>query len=155
LATGNRQSSIREKSVASFSRYDDHPSMQVGRYIGGIASALTERRVRVHGILLAMCLWSVYAVDLATPGMRDRFGMPKGADFLHFYTLGVLANRNDATKLYDMAAQTQLMPALLAESAGMSYIPLYGPQVALLFAPFARLSYVQALIAWWIVSAAL
>ncbi len=126
--------------------------MALRKLIDGLAFKLTERRIRAHAFLLALCLWSLYALDLATPGLRDRFGMLKGADFMHFYTLGTLVNRGQWSALYDMAAQARLMPTLLPPSAGLIYIPLYGPQVALVLAPFAKLPYVPALIAWWIVT---
>src|SRR5205085_1633863 len=102
-----------------------------------LASNLTERRIRVHALILGICLWSVYAVDLATPSLRDRAGLLKGTDFLHFYTLGTLANRGQGSELYDMRAQAQLAPELVPDAAGLVYIPLYGPQVSLLFAPLA------------------
>ena len=121
--------------------------------IDRLASRLTERRIRIHALLLAICLWSMYAVDLATPGLRDRFGMLKGADFMHFYTLGTLVNRGQWSALYDMAAQARIMPTIVPQSAGLVYIPLYGPQVALLFSPLAKLSYVEALTAWWSITA--
>ena len=116
---------------------------------------MTARRIRVHGLLLAVCLWSVYAVDFATPGLRDRNGLIKGTDFLHFYTLGNLALRNDGSQLYDMQAQSVVMRQLVPESSGMLYVPLYGPQVSLFFSPFARLSYAWALSAWLLVNAAI
>ena len=56
-------------------------------------SWLTVGRVRIHGLLLAVCLWTVYAVDMSAPGLLDRNGLVKGTDFLHFYTLGNLALR--------------------------------------------------------------
>ena len=112
------------------------------------ASWLTARRVRAHGLLLAIGLWSVYAVDLSTPGLRDRAGLIKGTDFLHFYTLGTLALRGRGDLLYNIPAQTDLIRTLLPEAAGTIFVPLYGPQVSLLFAPFARLPYLWALFAW-------
>src|ERR1700690_1748664 len=48
------------------------------------ASWLTAKRVRVHGLLLAAGLWTVYAVNMSTPGLLDRSGLVKGTDFLHF-----------------------------------------------------------------------
>ncbi len=126
--------------------------MTTRKLVARFASSLTERRIRTHALLLAICLWALYAIDLATPGLRDRFGMLKGADFMHFYTLGALVNRGEWSALYDMAAQARFMPTLVPQSAGLTYIPLYGPQVALLFAPLAKLRYVQALAAWWFVT---
>jgi hypothetical protein len=112
------------------------------------ASWLTARRVRIHGLLLAVCLWTVYAVDMSTPGLRDRNGLIKGTDFLHFYTLGSLALQGRGDLLYDMQSQSAVAQKLLPDAAGSLYVPLYGPQISLLFAPFAALPYGWALAAW-------
>jgi len=114
---------------------------------------LTPQRVRVHGMLLAMCLWSVYAWNFATPGLLDRQGLLKGTDFLHFYTIGSLVLQRRGGDLYDMGAQAELAHKLVPASAGISYLPLYGPQVALFFAPFAQLSYGWALTVWLLLNA--
>src|SRR5450432_3909821 len=72
------------------------------------ASWLTARRLRAHGTILALCLWSVYLWNVATPGLRDRGGNLKGTDFLHLYTLGSLAAPHRGADLYDMNAQAVL-----------------------------------------------
>lgn len=115
---------------------------------------LTERRIRAHGLLLAICLWSVYAVDLTAPGLRDRFGFLKGTDFLHFYTLGHLALAHRGDLLYDLRAQAALMANLVPQSAGRVFVPLYAPQVSLLFVPLARLPYLWAFTVWTIFNVA-
>lgn len=101
----------------------------------------------MHGLLLAVGLWSVYAFTMSTPGMLDRNGLVKGTDFLYFYTLGKLAPTN-GDLLYDMNAQAVLIAHSVPEAAGNAYVSLYGPQVSLFFAPFAQLSYGNALVAW-------
>jgi len=80
--------------------------------------------------------------------LRDRNGLIKGTDFLHFYTLGSLALQGRGDLLYDMREQSLLAQKLVPEAAGSFYVPLYGPQVSLFFAPFATLSYGWALTAW-------
>ena len=112
------------------------------------ASWLTARRIRVHGLLLAVCLWTFYAVDMSTPGLRDRNGLIKGADFVHFYTLGIIALQKRGDLLYNMQAQSSFLQKVLPEAAGNSYVPLYGPQVSLLFEPLAKMSYPAALTIW-------
>jgi alpha-1,2-mannosyltransferase len=111
-------------------------------------SWLTARRVQIHGLMLAVCLWTAYAVDMSGPGLLDREGLVKGTDFLHFYTLGTLALRHRGELLYDMRAQADLARELVPQSSNSVYVPLYGPQVSLIFAPLARLSYGWALTAW-------
>jgi hypothetical protein len=112
------------------------------------ASWITPKRLRAHGLILALCLWSVYIWNVATPGLFDRAGNLKGTDFLHFYTLGSLALTHRGVDLYNVEAQSALAAQRLPEAAGIHYLPLYPPQVSLFFAPFARLSYPCALILW-------
>ena len=110
---------------------------------------LTAKRLRAHGVIFAVCFWSVCVWNLATPGLRDRNGNLKGTDFLHFYTLGSLAVEHRGADLYDMNAQARLAAQRVPEAAGIRYLPLYPPQVSLIFAPLAHLSYGWALIWWW------
>ena len=103
------------------------------------ASFLTARRLRAHGLILALCLWSVYLWNMSAPGLRDRAANLKGTDFLHFYTLGSLALAHRGADLYDMRAQAELAAQRVPAAAGIRYLPLYPPQVSIFFAPFARL----------------
>ena len=112
------------------------------------ASWLTAKRIRIHGLLLAVCLWTIYAVDMSAPGLIDRNGLVKGTDFLHFYTLGQLALRGRGDLLYDMRSQAELTHQFVSRAPDSVYVALYGPQMSLFFAPFARLSYGWALTAW-------
>ena len=116
---------------------------------------LTVKRLRAQGMILAVCLWSLYVWNLATPGLRDRNGNLKGTDFLHFYTLGSLASAHREADLYDMNAQAALAVQRVPQAAGIRYLPLYPPQVSLLFASLAGLSYEWALAVWWAGSAVL
>jgi len=113
------------------------------------ATWLTARRLRTHGTILALCLWSIYMWNMATPGLRDRNGNLKGTDFLHLYTLGSLATAHRGNDLYDMNAQAALAAQRVPETAGIRYLPLYPPQVSIFFAPLAHLSYGWALVVWW------
>jgi hypothetical protein len=109
---------------------------------------LTLKRVRIHGLLLAVSLWTVYAVDMSAPGLLDRNYQVKGTDFLHFYTLGRLALQDRGDLLYNMRAQANLARQFVTNAPDSLYVPLYGPQVSLFFAPFAELPYGYALAAW-------
>jgi hypothetical protein len=114
-------------------------------------SWLNSRRLRVHGLILALCLWSTYVWILSTPGLLDRHGLVKGTDFLHFYTLGSLAREHQGAALYDVAAQSTLAQQRVPQAGRLFFVPLYGPQVSLLFAPLAALPYGWAL-SWWLIS---
>ena len=116
-------------------------------------SWLTARRVRIHGLLLAICLWSVYCWDMSSPGLRDRNGLLKGTDFLHFYTLGLVALEHRGSELFDMHAQAVLTEARVPQAAGIYYVPLYPPQVSMFFAPLARMPYGRALVLWLVLDA--
>ncbi len=117
-------------------------------FLPRFAGWLTIRRVRRHALLLGVCVWMAYALTLATPGLRDRTGKLKGTDFLHFYTLGSLALEGRSDALYDARAQAEQSERLVPESKGFYFLPIYGPQVALLFSPLAQLSYGWAALVW-------
>jgi len=119
-----------------------------------IAGLLTRRRITVQASLLALLLWSAYAVDLATPGLRDHAGNIKGADFLHFYTAGQLLRAGRAADLYNPIAHAALQKTLLPESVGTYFVPMYGPQAYFLFEPLAALPYRWAALVWALLSAA-
>src|SRR5580704_9058477 len=112
------------------------------------ATWLTAKRLRAHGLILALALWSVYTWNIATPGLLDRSGNFKGTDFLHLYTLGSLAQTHRGPDLYNPEAQSQLAAQRVPAAAGILYLPLYPPQVSIFFAPLARLSYPCALLLW-------
>lgn len=112
------------------------------------ASFLTARRLRAHGLVLALCLWSIYFWNISTPGLLDRGRNVKGTDFLHFYTLGSLAIAHRGGELYNSEAQSSLAAVRAPQAAGMHYLPVYPPQLSIFFAPFAHLSYLRALILW-------
>src|SRR5580698_4338391 len=85
---------------------------------------------------------------MAAPGLLDRARNLKGTDFLHFYTLGSLALEHRGVDLYNIKAQSELAAQRVPAAAGIEYLPLYPPQVSILFAPFARLPYPWALTFW-------
>jgi hypothetical protein len=114
---------------------------------------LTAKRLRAHALLLALSLWGIFVWTLTTPTLRDRNGNLKGTDFLHFYTLGSLAIAHRGSELYEVQSQAFLAARRVSDAKGLRYLPLYPPQVSILFAPFAFLSYGWALAIWWISTA--
>jgi hypothetical protein len=119
------------------------------------AAWLRAGRLHAHAALLGLCLWGVFAAGISTPGLRDRSGLLKGSDFLQFYVFGSLARAGRTEALYDYAAHVAEAERRVPESRGTSFLPVYGPQVALLFAPLARLAYGPALATWLVASALL
>lgn len=109
--------------------------------------------IRTQAIVLCACLSFVYFFNLTAPGLLDRAGQIKGTDFIHFYVLGSVALHGPAPALYSVEALAARSVALAPESAGVYYLPIYGPQVALLFAPFAALPYPWALGMWLLITA--
>jgi alpha-1,2-mannosyltransferase len=130
-------------SIAATCRTAAHPGA-----FRHLARLLTSRRITLHAALLAVCLWSLYAADLAIPGLRDRVGQIKGADFLHFYTAGYLVRTRLLQPLYDPAALAAFQKALVPQSTGTYFVASYGPQVYLPFSVLARLPYAGAALAW-------
>jgi alpha-1,2-mannosyltransferase len=116
---------------------------------------LNRRRLQAQALVLVVCLWGVYAWVLATPGVLDRNHLVKGTDFIHFYAIGSLALEHRGDALYDIPAQTELLAQRVPEAGHVRYLPLYGPQVSLLFAPLAKLPYGYALILWWLATMAI
>ena len=114
---------------------------------------LTSKRLLAHGLLLGLTIWALYIWTIATPTLRDRNGNLKGTDFLHFYALGTLASAHRGADLYDMEAQAAVAMERVPEAKGIRYLPLYPPQVSILFAPLAHLSYGSALAVWWFCTA--
>jgi alpha-1,2-mannosyltransferase len=115
-------------------------------------SWLTAKRLRAHGFILALSLWSIYVWNISTPGLLDRGGNLKGTDFSHLYTLGSIGLEHRGADLYNMNAQADLASRRVPAAAGVRYIPLYPPQVSIFFAPMARYSYSRMLVVWLAVS---
>ena len=95
------------------------------------------------------------AVNMAAPGVVARSGHLKGEDYSHFYVLGRLAHEGRVAWLYDTAAQARYLPTAIPGAPTTYFIPVYGPQVALFFQPFASVPYLPSLALWTIASAAL
>jgi len=117
------------------------------------ARLCSPRRIRAQAILLALCFWSVCAVDFATPGLFDRAGNIKFQDFLPFYISARLVAQNHAGDLYNQQVTGDEMQRVVQASndrqaVRVSLPNLYGPQVALMFAPLSRFSFPTAALAW-------
>jgi len=116
-------------------------------WISSVLKWLTPRRLRAQAIVLVFCLWGVCVVDFATPGLFDRAGNIKFQDFLPFYVSARLMAHHRAIDIYDQNVQLRELQSIVGPT--QVEIPyLYGPQVALLFVPFTRLSFATAAWMW-------
>jgi len=116
------------------------------------SEASLARTLRTHAVALSVVLWTGTLWLVATPGLQDRFGQLKAPDFAQFYTAGRLVAEGRVDALYDwpaFAATLKRVPSI----GDLLYLSVYPPQVALVFAPLARLPYVAALLTWSVASA--
>ncbi|HYM78404.1 MAG TPA: glycosyltransferase family 87 protein [Candidatus Dormibacteraeota bacterium] len=117
-------------------------------WVSSLSACLTQRRIRAHALILALCLWGVCAVDYATPGLFDRAGNIKFQDFLQFPISARLIAQGRARELYD----DQVLATQIREIAGrvtrvrLQYF--YGPQVALPFVPLVGLPFLAQAWIW-------
>jgi alpha-1,2-mannosyltransferase len=116
-----------------------------------IASAvkwLTPNRIRAQAIVLAICLWTVCAIDFATPGLFDRAGNIKFQDFLPSYISAHLIAQGRAVELYNEQVAADFLHAIVGQPTRVRLPNLYGPQVGLFFLPLARFSFPVAARIW-------
>ena len=107
------------------------------------------RKVRIHALILAAMLWAfAVVITFAGPSNRSIAGPIKGADFVHFYTIGDLVRTGRSELLYDFAGQHKVQGELVTEAADLVYLPVYPPQAAIIFAPFSMLTYWWAALFW-------
>jgi alpha-1,2-mannosyltransferase len=105
------------------------------------AKWLTPRRIRAHAIMLALCLWSVCAIDYATPGLFDRAGNIKFQDFLQFPIAANLIAQGRATELYNDQVLADGIRSLVGRQTSVYLQYFYGPQVACAFLPLRQFSF--------------
>ena len=115
-----------------------------------------HRTIRLHVALIpvyawALFVWSSYAIDISPPGRLDRSGHIKGHDFVHDYVLGQIAVERAGAELYDFDAQAARTDRIVPDYEDR-YLPVHGPQLSMLFAPFALVPYLTALALWLIFS---
>lgn len=115
-------------------------------------------RMRRHLVLIPAYLWLLYSwwdilfhLPLGLPGSR----VQPARDFIQFYLQGVIAAQGNAHALYDIDYWQTLYGSAPEGLARLWYPPVYGPQIAALFAPFAHLPYLAAVCLWIAVSLAI
>lgn len=75
-------------------------------------------------------------------------------DYVHFYEIGTAALRRDAAALYDIKKLMAFAAERVPDAIDVYFPPVYGPQVAMFFAPLARLEYLPSLTTWLVLSIA-
>jgi hypothetical protein len=113
---------------------------------------LTARRLKSQAVVVAICIWSVVAIDFATPSLVDRAGNIKFQDFLPYYVSGLLASQHRMADLYNIQVTSQLLRKITPASAAFRLPILYGPQVAAFFEPFARMPFTASALLWVTIS---
>jgi arabinofuranan 3-O-arabinosyltransferase len=113
-----------------------------------LASWITERRLRAHAIILAICVWSLIGIDVATPGLIDRAGNIKFQDFLQFYISAKLIRQGRLSQLFDPHVAAAELHAIVGSPTGVKLPTVYGPQVGLLLYSFSRLPFLAAALVW-------
>jgi alpha-1,2-mannosyltransferase len=123
-------------------------SRQPTSRIDSLAAWLSPRRIRAQAIVLALCLWSVCAIDFATPGLFDRVGNIKFQDFLPLYTSARMIAQGRDAELYNQEAVAREEHAIVTQPTRAVLPNIYGPQVTLVFVPLSRLSFATAAWTW-------
>ena len=90
------------------------------------AKWLTPKRIRAQAVVLAVCLWGVFAVDFSTAGLYDRAGNIKFQDFLPFYISARLIAQHRAAELYDPNTRAQELQSILGKPTHGAFVqPLW------------------------------
>jgi hypothetical protein len=100
--------------------------------------------------VFALYAWA--SLIFPVPGGWPMVDVHELRDFAHFYVQGVIARAHDASALYDIDAQAAILKRVVPGNPDARYPPVHGPQVSVLFAPFARLPYGEAMRVWIILS---
>jgi len=124
---------------------------RIGRSLlpAGELTPAQHARIRRHLALIPVYIWLVYSWTHVL--VRIPHDEPL-RDFLHFYVQGVIARDHDAAALYDMDRMADVAARVAPGGHRALYPPVYGPQVSVIFRPFASLSYTAARNLWIVVS---
>jgi glycosyl transferase family 87 len=120
--------------------------------VSRLAHWITPRRIRAQGLVLAICIWGIVAIDFATPGLMDRAGNIKFQDFLQFYISARLIVQGRSSQLFDMQVTADELQTLVQQPTRVRLPTVYGPQVGLIFVPLTRFSFLTAASIWAAIS---
>ena len=120
-------------------------------WLASVSSWMNPRRVRAQLIILAVCLWGVCIVDLATPDLFDRAGNIKFQDCLPLYISARLIAQHRTSQLFDQRVIASEMQNIVQQPTHVRLATVYGPQVGLLFLPLTRFAFAVAGFIWAII----
>lgn len=122
--------------------------MNPAAWIVSFARPLNPRRIRAHALILAICLWGVWAVDFSTPGLFDRAGNIKFQDFIQFPVSAHLIAEGRSQELYNPQILGDAVHALAGPESQVRLQYFYGPQVALPFVLLLPLPFLAQAEVW-------
>lgn len=122
-----------------------HPGMRAA----STRWTLNYHRARAHARIVSAIFWATVVIaTFATPGIRNLANHLKGEDFVQIYTLAHAAFEGHYPTLRTYSTFHARQVELVPESAPERYLPVYPPTAAMMFRPFAALSYGWAALAW-------
>jgi arabinofuranan 3-O-arabinosyltransferase len=133
IQTTKRCAIIRERAVELLSRFSNW---------------LDIRRVTTHAAIASMLIWLMFAFNLTRAGFLDRSGKLKGTDFLQFYAAGLFGRAHRIAEMYGVHQFAAATERAIGGIQGWHYLPVYPPQVGLMFWPFAFAPYLTAFAMW-------
>ena len=112
---------------------------------------ITLERIRIYPPLIPTLMLTTWIASvLLGPGLTDISGTIIGSDFLAFYTAGNFWLSGTMDCLYDFQAQFLFQKSVIEPVESNALYPFINPPfVAVLFAFFAKFSYLIALFIWW------
>ena len=132
------------------------PILHVVKSFVSSTHTLPTRLWRAGGLVAAFLLTILIGNSLLSKDRAVTWDM-LGHDFLPFYYGGTCALTGHYEQLYDLPA-TRAFEFKVGSEAGLALGTSFGPWwnppfAAWMFAPFAKLPYLEALHAWWTISA--
>lgn len=123
--------------------------------VASLSAKLTQRRLRAHAALLAICLWGTIAFEYSVPGIFDRAGNIKFQDFLQFPISASLIAQGRADQLYNDQVLAHEVHAIVGRDSRVFLQYFHGPQVPLLFIPLSSLPFLTQAAIWAAISVAI
>ncbi len=120
-------------------------------WVQRLQTGLTRPRLMFFFSVFLLAQVGLFFYFESTQGILDRNERVKGRDFLQFYLAGYLVSHGQSDRLYDQDYFFATQRSFVEISEFVPRYPsVYPPMSALLFSPFAAVTYEQAIVIWWI-----